>query len=168
MSKSPASETSFIERIHAHQGILHKVCFMFTGHGIECADLQQEIIYQMWKSYPEFREESAFSTWMYRIALNTAMNLTRRPSVFVDRVELPQICHNPEAEMELSEDLKLLRRAIGHLSKTDRLIILLWLDEQSYNEIAAIVGITESNVSVRLVRIRTRLGKIMKRINPLK
>jgi len=164
MSVTSAAESQFTEQLLAHQGILHKICFMFSGHGIECNDLKQEIIFQLWKSYPSFREASEFSTWMYRIALNTALSLTRRPSLFVDRAKAPEVPFDPGKEMDLSEDLKLLRKAIGYLSKLDRLIILLWLEERSYSEIADMVGVTEKNVSVRLVRIRSRLAEIMEKL----
>jgi len=151
----------FLELIHAHQSIIHKICFVYCKNRADREDLQQEIILQLWKSYPSFLENAAFSTWMYRVALNTAINQTRRPGLLLDTSSSPEIPYDPSDSYQLSEEIQLLYKAISKLRKVEKAIILLWLEEKRYEEIAETIGITVKNVSVRLVRIRTRLAEII-------
>ncbi|MDF1575354.1 MAG: RNA polymerase sigma factor [Bacteroidales bacterium] len=127
-------------------------------------DLQQEITLQLWKSFPSFKGKSAFSTWMYRVALNTAINQTRRPGLFIDASSSPEIPCDPSDSYRLSEEIQILYRAISGLKKVEKAIILMWLEEKSYEEIAEAIGITVKNVSVRLVRIRTKLAEIISKL----
>jgi RNA polymerase sigma-70 factor (ECF subfamily) len=126
--------------------------------------MYQEIILQLWKSFPSFRGQAAFSTWMYRVALNTAITMTKKPNLFVDEQKIPAIPYEIDKRFEFSEDVKILHRAISQLNRVEKGIILLWLEENSYEEIAETIGITVKNVSVKLVRIRSKLGEIMKKM----
>ena len=154
----------FLELIHGHQSIIHKICFVYSGNRTDREDLQQEIILQLWKSFPSFREDAAFSTWMYRVALNTAINLTRKAGFFVDSHPDREISCDPFESQAMSEEIQILYQAIGRLKKIEKAIILLWLEEKSYEEIAETIGITVKNVSVKLVRIRARLAEIIEKI----
>jgi RNA polymerase sigma-70 factor (ECF subfamily) len=154
----------FLELIHRHQSIIHKICFFYCNSRPDRDDLQQEIILQLWKSYPSFQENAAFSTWMYRVALNTAINQTRRPGLLIDFSSSPEIPFDPSDSYQLSEDIQILYKAISHLRKVEKAIILLWLEEKSYEEIAEAMGITTKNVSVKLVRIRTKLAEIITKL----
>ena len=127
-------------------------------------DLYQEILLQLWKSFPSFRGRSAFSTWMYRVALNTAITLTRKPNLFTDTGKVPVVPCEMDDPDGVSEDIQTLYRAISQLNRVEKGIILLWLEERSYEEIAGIMGITVKNVSVKLVRIKARLAEIIKKI----
>jgi RNA polymerase sigma-70 factor (ECF subfamily) len=161
MPRQQAIAQEFMARIRQHQGILHKITAVYAHNPADKEDLKQEIILQLWRSYPSFREQSAFSTWMYRVALNTALTFTKKASLFrAHTEELAAAAHLSET-MDFSEDLKLLYRAIAQLNKVERAIILLWLDEKPYREIAEMMGMTEKNVSVRLVRIKSRLADLI-------
>jgi RNA polymerase sigma-70 factor (ECF subfamily) len=157
-------ETEFLQLVQKHQSIIHKTCFMYCRNAADKEDMYQEIVLQLWKSYPSFRGQAAFSTWMYRVALNTAITLTKKHKNWTDMSYLPVVPHEVDNPGGFSEDVKLLYRAISKLSKVEKGIILLWLEEKSYEEIAGIIGITVKNVSVRLVRIKLKLADIINRI----
>lgn len=154
----------FLELIHRHQSIIHKICFVYCNNKTDREDLQQEIILQLWKSFPSFQETAAFSTWMYRVALNTAINQTRRSGIFIDSSSSPEVPYDPSDFYNLSEEIQILYRAISRLRKVEKAIILLWLEEKTYEEIAESIGISVKNVSVKLVRIRTRLAEIIQKL----
>lgn len=151
----------FLELIKKHQSILHKICFIYCRNRSDREDLQQEIILQLWKSFPSFQGNAAFSTWMYRVALNTAINQTRKPGLLIDSSSSPELSYDPSESYHLSEEIQILYRAISRLKKIEKAIILLWLEERSYEEIAEMIGITVKHVSVKLVRIKTRLAQII-------
>ena len=157
-------EKEFVKRIQKHQGILHKICFVYSNNNADKEDLYQEIVLQLWKSYPSFRKEAKFSTWMYRVALNTAITLNKKASKFKTKVLISDD-YTVEQVDDYSEDIKILYRAISKLSKIEKAIILLWLEEKTYSEIAEIVGISEKNVSVKLVRSKKKLAKLIKKIS---
>jgi RNA polymerase sigma-70 factor (ECF subfamily) len=162
--QSAEIEKEFIARINNHQGILHKICFVYAHSKPETDDLYQEIILQLWKSYPSFKGKSAFSTWMYRVALNTAITQTQKASWISRSPYKKDAFYDLDKSMDHTEDLKTLYRAIGQLNKIEKAIILMWLEERPYPEIAEIIGITVKNVSVRLVRIKAKLTQIIERI----
>lgn len=154
----------FLDLIHKHQSIIHKICFVYCKNKADREDLQQEITLQLWKSFPSFNENAAFSTWMYRVALNTAINQTRRPGLLFDRSSTPEIPYDPADAYQLSEEIQILYKAISQLKKVEKAIILLWLEEKSYEEIAGTIGISVKNVSVKLVRIRAMLTEIIAKL----
>lgn len=162
--KSEFPREDFLDLVHRHQGILYKICLAYCSSHCSREDLYQDIILQLWHSYPSFRGKSSFSTWMYRVALNTAINQTRKRSL----VQLDGLAGDIPVEdagmSDLSEEIRMLYTAITRLGKVDRAIILLWLEEHSYEDIAGIMGITVKNVSVRLVRIREKLAQIIKKL----
>jgi len=158
-------EKEFIGQIQKHQGILHKICFVYSNSNSDKEDLYQEIVLQLWKSYPSFRKEAKFSTWMYRVALNTAITLNKKAALFENhKIQLSDECAMAEV-VDYSEDIKILYKAISELSKIEKAIIMLWLEEKAYSEIAEIVGISEKNVSVKLVRSKKKLTQIIKKIS---
>jgi RNA polymerase sigma-70 factor (ECF subfamily) len=163
MSANP-KETEFLHLIQKHQGILHKTCFMYSRDQADREDLYQEIVLQLWKSFPSFRGQAAFSTWMYRVVLNTAITMTRKPNLFTDTGKVPVVPCVMDDPDGVSEDIQTLYKAISQLNKVEKGIILLWLEERSYGEIADIMGLTVKNVSVKLVRIKARLAEIIKKI----
>jgi len=162
--KRNRTHQQFLELIHKHQSIIHKICFIYTKNRSDREDLQQEIILQLWKSYPSFKGDAAFSTWMYRVALNTAINQTRRSGLLIDSSSTFDIPYDPTDSYQLSEEIQILYRAISRLKKVEKAIILLWLEERSYEEIAASIGITVKNVSVKLVRTREKLAEIITKL----
>ena len=133
---------------------------------MEREDVFQDIMYQLWKSYPQFKGESKFSTWMYRVALNTAITHIRRKTRAPQNAELTESVAgalNINEHMSRVEEVRLLHEAIAALTDIDKAIILLHLDDQNYDEIASITGLTKTNVSVRLVRIKRALKDYLQR-----
>jgi RNA polymerase sigma-70 factor (ECF subfamily) len=155
-------QKEFLNQVDVHQNIIHKICFIYCRNRSDKEDLYQEIILQLWKSYPYFQGRSAFPTWMYRVALNTAITMTKKFWFFVDTGGLPDIAFENETMTDLSEEIRLLYKAISELDKVEKAIILLWLENATYREIAETIGISEKNVSVKLVRIKEKLAKKLK------
>ena len=160
-------EKDFVVFIQKHQGIIHKVCRMYCDSEEDRQDLFQEVLFQLWKSYPKFRGDSKISTWMYRIALNTAIarlrKTKRKPSEFSLSDSTLQFPDTP-SDSEKEEQLKNLQFAIQKLSKVEKGIIMLYLEEKSYDEIAEIIGITKTNVGVKINRIKKKLKETMEKI----
>ena len=157
-------EIEFVKKIEKHRGIIHKICYVYAHNNLDKEDLRQEIVLQLWKSYPSFQGKSEFSTWLYRVALNTAITYTKRRSLIIENPENISNQLSFENNDDYSEDVKLLYKAISHLSKIEKAIVIMWLEEKSYEEIAATTGISVKNVSVKLVRIKKKLAEIIERL----
>ncbi|WP_111672777.1 RNA polymerase sigma factor [Algoriphagus litoralis] len=157
---SHSIEDHFIETINQHRGILHKVSGIFLKGFEEKEDLIQEMLFQLWKAFPGFSGNSKFSTWMYRVCLNTALTYSKKKSKSTfEELEEHHLQITTESG-DLDQDrVRMLYEAIEMLSPLNRAIILLYLENQSYDEIAEITGLSRSNVSVRLVRAKKELEK---------
>ena len=137
---------------------------MYRQQGTERMDLFQEIVLQLWKGYPSFKGESKITTWMYRVALNTAISHLRkagrrpRTEALADRAY--QVADSPVDE-ESKEKLAFLQIAIDQLSEIEKGIVMLYLESHSYDEIAQIMGLTKTHVGVKLNRIKKKLRKKM-------
>jgi RNA polymerase sigma-70 factor (ECF subfamily) len=160
-----ARKSRFLELVEQNQDIVHKICGLYAGNLDDRRDLSQEIIYQLWKSYQSFRGDSKFTTWMYKVALNTALlNLRRyRCRLHIESLkehhgDIPHETGDQEKHRKISR----LYEAINQLREFDRAIVLLYLEQFSYREISEVIGISESNVSVRLVRIKKKLKELLK------
>lgn len=154
-------ENEFTELLFQNQGIVHKICNLYFNNGIEKEDYQQELIIQLWKAFPSFNNKSKFSTWMYRVCLNAAIDIIRKEKVqsnFV-RVNNHDVSAIPDSKKETNANQELLYRVINKLSDTDKAIITLYFDEFTYKEISEIVGITESNTGVKINRIKSFILK---------
>ena len=154
----------FIALINQHRGILQKICNIYFYRNPDKEDYYQEILIRLWKAFPKFRNESAFSTWLYRVALNSAIDIIRKQFLQPRHTELSKFEYNiPERESGAESDQKdKLYQAINHLSEIEKAIILLHLEEYSYQEIGEIIGISEGNAGVRINRIKNQLIKILK------
>ncbi|MBY0480359.1 MAG: sigma-70 family RNA polymerase sigma factor [Chitinophagaceae bacterium] len=153
-------ENEFLKLINLNSGIVHKVSRAYCKDPIDRQDLFQEIIFQLWKSYPTFNGQSKFSTWMYQVALNTAITYFRKGKRNLAKGVLEDYHLNVGVLQEQTiagDRIEALYTAINTLSAVDKMIILLYLDDKSYEEIALITGLTKSNISVRLVRIKKLL-----------
>ncbi len=149
----------FSELVSKHVGILHKICRTYKRDADDRDDLFQEIVYNAWRSYPKFEGRSKFSTWLYRVALNTALYQNRKDRFFGKKVGIELIHHVPEEPT--SDDAALLWLAINRLDEMEKSIVVLYLDELPYKEISEITGLTEGNVAVKLNRIKTKMRKIL-------
>jgi RNA polymerase sigma-70 factor (ECF subfamily) len=159
-----AGKNRFLEQIEQNQDIVHKICGLYAAKRDDRKDLSQEIICQLWKSYQSFRGDSKFTTWMYKVALNTALLNLRRHRGRMRTESLKEHHTNIPAEAAGKEkhgQISKLYGAISQLGKLDRAIILLYLEQLSYKEISEVIGISESNVSVRLVRIKKKLKELL-------
>ncbi|WP_113638664.1 RNA polymerase sigma factor [Nubsella zeaxanthinifaciens] len=158
------SEIEFLQLLSHNQGIIGKVCSIYCNQQEDYEDLFQEITYHAWKGYPNFRGDAKFSTWLYRIALNTAIGSfrKRKPAIALVSVLPDQIADQPT---EVTDQKQRLLCAIKKLNEAERAIMALYLDEMSYQEIAEIIGITENNVGVKINRIKNKLYQILNRGN---
>ncbi|MCY7422959.1 MAG: RNA polymerase sigma factor [Chitinophagaceae bacterium] len=151
-------QQQFIALLNQHQGIVHKVCNLYMDSVTDREDLFQEITYQAFKAFKNFKGKAKFSTWLYRVALNTAITFYRKekrqPEVLMYDL-LPEA--QTEANDPIEEQLQAMYKAIGKLSNTDKAIIMLYLEDYSYNEISEVVGITANNVAVKMNRIKSKL-----------
>ena len=150
-------EKEFTNVVRENKATIYTVCYMFSADKDEVEDLFQEVLVALWRGFESFRGESKVSSWIYRVALNTCISLERKKSRRPDTARLTMDINLFSDTDEESRQAQMLRERIGKLGVFDRAIVLLWLENLSYEEIGAIVGITAKNVSVRLVRIREQL-----------
>ena len=152
-------EKEFAQIVREHKRRIYTVCYMFSKDVDEVADLFQEILINMWKGFSSFRGESSISTWIWRISLNTCINTSKKRSR-LETIPL-NISINPYEDVdEDALQVRQLYKRINRLGLIDRSIILMWLENLSYEEIGAILGISVKNVSVKLVRIREKLKQM--------
>ena len=147
--------------VRKNRSTIYTVCYMFSNDQDEVADLFQEVLINLWKSLPSFEGRSDVRSWIYRVSLNVCISLDRKKRRHKTVPLTMDI--NPYEETETnrnSRQMDMLRQRIAKLGQYDRAIILLWLENMSYDEIGAIVGISAKNVSVRLVRIKEQLKSI--------
>jgi RNA polymerase sigma-70 factor (ECF subfamily) len=157
-------EKEFLEIIQKNQGIIHKVCSFYCDFEEDRKDLFQEIVAQLWKSFPSFRKESKFSTWMYRVALNTAITTFKKTKRRPDQNNLSYENFQMADESihsETEENIKILHKEISRLTGIEKSIILLYLENKKYEEIAEINGITQNYVRVKMNRIKKKLKTYM-------
>ena len=149
----------FEQMVRQNKGTIYTVCYMFSRDRDEVADLFQETLINLWKGMPEFGCESNIKGWIYRVALNTCISLDRkkrsRPTV-----PLTMDIDLFDAKGERERQVEMLHRRIARLQPFDRAVVLLWLEDMSYEEIGLILGISAKNVSVRLTRIREKLKQM--------
>jgi RNA polymerase sigma-70 factor (ECF subfamily) len=162
--KSINGSMDFVKLINENQGLIHKVCLMYESDEEDRKDLFQEIVIQLWRAFPSFKGQAKFSTWMYRVAINTAITnyrtAKRKPeTIGIDAVTVQFPDSNESTEK--NEQLQMLQNAIKQLSEIDRAIVMLYFEEVPYEEIAETVGISVINVRVKMTRIREKLKQIL-------
>lgn len=156
-------EQEFLSVILEYKRVIYKVCYLYMSPNAPLNDLYQDVILNLWKAYPKFRKECKVSTWIYRIALNTCISFIRKEKNVPEIVTLTQEAdwlteeHDPIHEM-----LRQLYRMINQLGQLDKSIILLYLEEKNYEEIAEITGLTATNVATKLSRIKDKLKRMKK------
>ncbi|WP_430613000.1 RNA polymerase sigma factor [Flavobacterium sp. JP2137] len=163
---TPQLEQEFIQQVEINQNIIHKICRLYTADEHAHKDLFQEISIQLWKAYPKFRGDAKFTTWAYRVALNTAISLYRKKSKTLVTIEFNASLHKfkyDEYNYEEEEQLKILYQAVQQLNDIEKALVYMYLEEKDYSEISETLGISEVNARVKMNRIKTKLKKI---INP--
>ncbi|PIF47220.1 RNA polymerase sigma-70 factor (ECF subfamily) [Chryseobacterium sp. 52] len=153
-------EKTFVDFFKPNQRLIHKICRIYTDNPEDHEDLFQEITVQLWRSFPGFKGEAKFSTWMYKVALNTAMTLFRKPQK--KRLQHADIdVASLKMEYEVDEDneykLKKMYKAIHELSDVEKALIMMYLEDKPYREIGEILGITEGNARVKMNRAKNNL-----------
>ena len=154
------TEKEFEKIVREHRATIYTVCYMFSQDNDDVADLFQEILINLWRGSGTFRGESSISTWIWRVSFNTCISFDRKKKRLPKREPLNLSINLFEDNDEVSNQAQILRKRILKLSPFDRAIVLLWLENLSYEDIGQIVGISTSNVSVRLVRIKEQLKKM--------
>ncbi len=149
----------FISAIKENEGFIYKIANVYTNNTEDRNDLVQEIIYQLWKSFDNFRQKSTLSTWIYRVALNVALYQLKLSKKKILTVPIDEyITDRQEIDnSENDEEWKILKQQIDNLNLLDKGIVMLYLDNKSYDEIAEIIGISKSNVGTKLLRIKEKL-----------
>lgn len=155
------SEREFTKLIEENRGIIYKVIRLYIRHEEDERDLFQEILFQAWRSYPNFKGDSKFSTWLYRVSLNTVLTFKRRPQLVVPHEDL-SLLNARSPEKNASEETEVLYLAIRELNEIDRMILTLHLDGYENEEIADIAGLTKNNIAVRLHRAKETVTKRIK------
>jgi len=159
MNNQPGEE-AFLQLIQENRGIIFKICNAYCADMTIGEDLAQEIIYHLWKSQQRFDNSYKFSTWMYRVALNVAISFYRKEKKSAPTISLAE--HDTEIEdkaeqQESDANSQLLEQFINELKPLDRALMLLYIDGKAHSEIAEILGITETNTSTKINRIKNHL-----------
>jgi RNA polymerase sigma-70 factor (ECF subfamily) len=159
------AEQDFLQLVNQNQGIIRKVCHLYGRNDADKDDLYQEIIIQLWKSFGSFRGEAKFSTWMYRIALNTAISNLRKQArkvvlSFPEFIPLEQA--DSEEEKLKEEKLKEMYAAISRLTEVEKAIVMLYLEDKSYDEMEEILGISSGTLRVKMNRVKEKLRSLTK------
>jgi len=157
----------FLEILSNYQGILHKVNLVYFRNVSDREDNFQEIIYQLWKSFPGLKNRNSIGSWIYAVSINTSISKIKRESRIEYREKLPETIDKIDIvdELSLNEVSRMLLQAIYNLNDIDKPIMLLYLEEKSYDEIAGIIGISKSNVGVRINRAKELLKQSLNHLN---
>lgn len=157
------SEREFLTEINIHQGIIHKLCKIYRDSPEDQQDCFQEILYHLWKSYPSFNGRSKISTWIYRVALNVALADFRqaKPNLAYTDV-VPDRVEESDSSVQLFRQEALIG-AMKRLTEADRALLAMYLDDLSYREISEVTGLSESNVGVKLSRLKKQLALMIKK-----
>ena len=160
-------EQEFVTLVEAHQNLIHKICRLYTKSDSEHKDLFQEITIQLWKAYPKFRGEAQFSTWMYRVGINTAISLYRKSKRRIQSLNFDDVAFKtPQDEVYNDiedQQLSTIYKAIKQLNDVDKALVFLYLEDKSYKDISETMGISEVNARVRMNRLKKKLKK---QLNP--
>lgn len=155
------TEQEFMQIIRDSERIIYKICYMYTTPQVSLNDLYQEVVLNLWKAFPKFRHECKTSTWLYRIALNTCISYFRKEKNTPDFVTLTNEADQLTDENDpVQEMLRQMYRMISHLRQLDKSIILLYLEDKSYSEMAEITGLSVTNIATKLSRIKEKLKKM--------
>ncbi len=154
-------DNEFLCMLEAQKRIIYKVCYIYAKDQDELNDLFQEVVLNLWKGFSRYRGDSKFSTWVYRVAMNTCITFMRRSNSRPQTVPMTtNIAGQIVADEGTAAQLQELYKLINQLGKLERALILLWLEERSYQEMADILGITKTNVAVKLNRTKEKLKKM--------
>lgn len=153
-------EKTFVDFFKPNQRLIHKICRIYTDNAEDHKDLFQEITVQLWKSFPGFKGDAKFTTWMYKVALNTAITLFRKPQkkeLKHAEIDISSLKMEYETYEDDGDKLKRMYKAIHEMSDVEKALIMMYLEDKSYREIGEILGITEGNARVKMSRAKNNL-----------
>jgi RNA polymerase sigma factor (sigma-70 family) len=162
----PATEKEFEEKIREHELLIHKVCSMYAYSEADRQDLFQDVVIQHWQSYSKYRGDAKFSTWLYRVAINTAITGLRKKKDFITSTEPFSLPHKADDESSKEEEdrLREMYEAIAKLNDIEKAVVMLYMEERTYEEMEEILGISESTLRVKMNRIREKLRQLTKKV----
>ncbi|MEL6924338.1 MAG: sigma-70 family RNA polymerase sigma factor [Bacteroidota bacterium] len=163
----PSGQEKFIELVEAHQGLLNQLCRVYFSRMEDQMDARQEVLLQLWKAFPNFRGDSKFSTWMYKVALRTILTKVRNNQKHRSQVALQNAdrIENPPHFL-VDDDLQLLKQLLNCLSANDKALVILYLEGYHHEEISTMLNVSVSNVGTRLHRIKNKLKANYKTLLP--
>ncbi|MCF6401482.1 sigma-70 family RNA polymerase sigma factor [Chitinophaga filiformis] len=154
-------DNAFLSVVEQHKGIIYKIANSYCKNTEDRKDLIQEIVYQLWRSFGKYNDQYKYSTWLYKIALNVAISFYRKDRKRIGSTSglTADIIIATEEKEDTGPQLQLLQRFISELPELDRAIMILYLEEKSYREIAEILGLTETNIATKINRIKNKLKR---------
>ena len=159
------TEKQFEKHIEEHQALLYKICRLYAGTSPDRDDLFQEIVMQLWKAYPKFRSDSQFSTWLYRVAINTAITGLRKKKQLVvsyEEAQTQEAAAPENSNTDEEEQMQQMYEAIEQLDSVEKAIVMLYMEDRTYSEMEDILGIGQGNLRVKMNRIKDKLRRITK------
>jgi RNA polymerase sigma-70 factor, ECF subfamily len=159
------AEKEFEKHIREHELLLYKVCRVYAYTNADREDLFQEIVIQLWKAYPKFKGDSKLSTWLYRVSINTAISGLRKKKNFITSYEpasIPEPASEHHCEYSEEEKLQLLYQAIEQLNAVEKAIVMLYMEDRTYEEMEEILGLSQGNLRVKMNRIKEKLRQLTK------
>lgn len=157
-------QKSFLKILSDYQGIIHKVNLIYFKSDVDRQDNFQEVVYQLWRSFPSLQNKDKPASWIYAVAINTSISKVRKDSRLEFRDSVPDVeSVNPYEQQERNENYQKLINALHKLNEIDRSIMLLYMEDYTHEEIAEIVGMTPSNIAVKIYRLKSQLKKQLKK-----
>ena len=156
-------EKEFIGLLNSNQNIIHKICNVYMDEPADREDLFQEITLQAWKAFPGFRGDAKFSTWLYRVAINTAITFFKKEKRRSHTIYTEQLPDTTEQHDPVEQQVQAMHKAIARLSKIDKALVMLYIEDYSYKDMADMLGITVTNVGAKMNRIKTKLKQETKK-----
>lgn len=161
MTDMETKEKEFEKALGEYNGIITKVCYYFSNDSDEFKDLRQEVLYNIWKGWDKFRKDSKISTWIYRVSFNTCISFQRKEKKHSLSLSIDNLINLPDDSREsLLEKYNMMYSLIRSLKYDERALLLLWLDEKSYEEIFELMGLNRNTVAVKLKRVKEKLIKM--------
>lgn len=151
----------YLEAEKQYGNMIDRICFGYSRTKVDFDDLKQEVLMNLWESMPKFKGDCSMKTWVYRLALNVCITSLRKSYLRVSTVQLTELYDIVDYDPDRKETLSELHEAIGTLNPLDKAIMILWLEEESYEGIAKITGLSRANVAVRIHRAKEKLKTVI-------
>lgn len=156
----PRKEEEFISMINTYNRVIYKICCIYATDSNNVNDLYQETVLNLWKGYENFKGQSKVSSWIYRVGINTCISFYRRNKKHLEAMPLASEHDDIDNSNDYMNQLKEMYRLISQLNKIEKAIILLWLDEKPYDEIADVMGMNKNTIASKVKRIKEKLTKL--------